>query len=71
MNIKKWIKAAGIRAVKTFAQAFVACIGTTGMMLSEVKWGVAVSTSCVAAIFSLAMSLAGLPELEEGGEANG
>lgn len=60
-NWKKWFKAAGIRAIKTVAQTFVATIGTA-MVLSEVKWGYVLSASVLAGILSLATSLAGIPE---------
>lgn len=61
---KKWLKAAGIRAIKTFAQTFVSFI-TVGAALSEISWGYIASVSAVAGIFSLATSLAGLPEVGE------
>lgn len=61
---KNWWKAAGIRAVKTFAQALIACIGT-GVALLEVNWSYALSVAAVAAILSLLTSLAGLPEVED------
>ena len=60
---KKWWKAAGIRAVKTVAQAAVAAIGTTAM-LSEVDWLVVGSTALLSAVLSLLTSIAGLPEVE-------
>ena len=61
---KNWIKAAGIRAIKTVAQAAIATIGTSAV-LSEVDWVMVVSASVLAGIMSLLTSLAGLPELEE------
>ena len=61
---KNWIKAAGIRAIKTVAQAAIATIGTSAV-LSEVDWVMVVSASVLAVILSLLTSLAGLPELEE------
>jgi len=61
---KRWIKAAGVRAIKTSAQAFIATIGSAAI-LSEVNWSVVISASILAGIISLATSLAGLPELEE------
>lgn len=61
---KKWLKAAGIRAIKTVAQTFVATVGTT-MMMQDVNWVVVLSTSILAGVLSLAMSVAGLPEVEE------
>lgn len=60
----KWLKAAGIRAIKTFAQAAVATIGTTAM-ISEVNWPVVFSTAGLAAVLSLLTSVAGLPELDQ------
>ena len=62
-NWKNWIKAAGIRAVKTVAQTAVATIGTTAM-ISEVNWIAVVSASVLAGILSLLTSVAGLPELK-------
>lgn len=61
---KKWLKAAGIRALKTVAQTAVATIGTS-VVLSEVNWAMVASASVLAGILSLLTSLAGLPELEE------
>ena len=60
----KWWKAAGIRAVKTFFQTFVATIGTSAL-IEEVNWMIVLSAAGLAAVLSLATSLAGLPELEE------
>ncbi len=60
---KKWWKAAGVRAVKTVAQAAVAAIGTTAM-LNEVDWLVVASTALLAGVLSLLTSIAGLPEVE-------
>ena len=63
-NWKNWIKAAGIRAIKTVAQAAIATIGTSAV-LSEVNWITVGSAAVLAGILSLLTSLAGLPELEE------
>lgn len=63
-NWKNWIKAAGIRALKTVAQTAVATIGTCAV-LSEVNWITMGSAAVLAGILSLLTSLAGLPELEE------
>ena len=60
---KKWVKAAGIRAIKTCAQSAIATIGTVAM-LSDVNWMAVASASVLAAILSLLTSLGGLPEVE-------
>ena len=60
---KKWFKAAGIRALKTFAQTAVATVGTS-VIISEVNWIVVASASLLAAILSLLTSVAGLPEVK-------
>lgn len=62
-DFKKWVKAAGVRALKTAAQTFVATIGTATFM-SAVDWKMVISASVLAAVLSLGTSLAGLPELE-------
>lgn len=62
--MKKWIKAAGIRAIKTIAQTAIATIGTSAVM-SEVNWIMVLSASILAGILSLLTSIAGLPELKE------
>ena len=67
--MRKWWKAAGIRAIKTFAQAAIAAIGTTAM-ISEVNWPIVFSTAGLAAVLSLLTSIAGLPELEQDKEDN-
>lgn len=61
--MKNWIKKAGVRAVKTVAQAAVAMIGTAAVM-SEVDWKMVVSAAMLAGILSLLTSVAGLPELD-------
>lgn len=63
-NFKNWIKAAGIRAIKTVAQTAVATIGTS-IVFSEVNWVAVVSASLLAGVLSLLTSVAGLPELKE------
>lgn len=63
--MKRWIKAASIRAIRTVAQAAVASIGTA-VVLSEIDWKFVVSASLLAGILSVLTSLAGLPEVKEG-----
>ena len=69
-NIKSWIKAAGIRAIKTVAQTAVASIGT-GAIFAEVNWAAAVSASLLAGVLSLLTSVAGLPEVSAGETSGG
>lgn len=63
-SFARWLKAAGIRALKTVAQTAAATIGT-GAVISEVNWVTVVSASLLAGILSLLTSVAGLPELEK------
>jgi hypothetical protein len=62
-NFSDWIKAAGIRAIKTVAQTAVATIGTSAAM-GEVNWLMVGSAALLAGILSLLTSVAGLPELK-------
>lgn len=64
-NWKNWIKAAGIRAIKTVAQTAVATIGTSAV-IGDVNWVMVASASALAGILSLLTSVAGLPEVKEG-----
>lgn len=68
-NWKNWLKAAGMRAIKTLAQTAVATIGTSAV-LGEVNWVMVGSASLLAGILSILTSIAGLPEVtdEEGAE---
>ena len=61
LNIE-WLKAAGIRAIKTVAQTAVATISTASFV-GDVDWGLVASASVLAGILSLLTSIAGLPEL--------
>lgn len=63
-NFSAWLKAAGIRALKTVAQTAVATISTSAL-ISEVNWVAVGSASLLAGILSLLTSLAGLPEVQE------
>lgn len=63
-KFKKWIKAAGIRAIKTVAQTAVATIGTSAV-LGDVNWVMVASASALAGVLSLLTSVAGIPEVKE------
>lgn len=67
---KKWIKAAGIRAIKTVAQTAAATISTAAIM-GDVQWVLVGSSALLAGILSILTSIAGLPEVDEGGADNG
>ena len=69
MNWKVWLKAAGIRAIKTVAQTAVATIGTSAV-LADVNWSIVASAARLAGVLSLLTSIAGLPEVRES-EASG
>ena len=64
-NWKNWIKAAGVRAIKTVAQTAVATIGTSAV-IGDVNWVMVASASALAGLLSLLTSVAGLPEVKEG-----
>ena len=63
-NWKLWLKAAGVRAIKTVAQTAIATIGTSAA-IGEVNWVLVGSASLLAGIVSMLTSLAGLPEVKE------
>lgn len=62
-HTRRWLKAAGIRAVRTLAQTALAGIGSTAA-LGDVNWLAVGSTAALAGILSLLTSLAGLPEVK-------
>ena len=63
--LKQWIKAAGIRALKTMAQTAVATIGTSAVM-GDVNWKIVGSASLLAGILSILTSIVtGLPEVDQ------
>lgn len=63
VDTKKWLKAAGVRAVKTVAQAAIAGIGTAAA-LGQVDWRYVVSASVLAGVISTLTSIAGIPEVD-------
>lgn len=69
MDWGKWFKAAGIRAIRTFAESAVAYIGTGVVGITDVNWVGALSAGAMGAVMSFLLALAGLPEVdsEEGG----
>ena len=64
-KFKRWIKCAGVRAVKTVAQTAVATIGTSAL-IGDVNWIMVASASCLSGILSILTSIAGLPEVKDG-----
>ena len=69
-DFKKWLRAAGIRAVKTIAQTAVATIGTSAV-LDDVNWWIVLSASILAGILSMLTSVAGLPEVDKSDDIKG
>ncbi len=65
MFTKTWLKAALIRAVRTFAEAALAYIGTGAVVLGDVNWLGALSAGAFGAVTAILLALAGLPEAEK------
>lgn len=65
MNWKSWIKAALIRAVRTFAEAALAYIGTGALVLGDVNWLAVLSAGAFGFVTAILLALTGLPEVEE------
>ena len=61
---KEWLKAAAIRAVRTFAEAALAYIGTGAVVLGDVNWLGVLSAGAFGAVTALLLALADLPEVE-------
>ena len=64
--MKRWFKAAAVRAMKTIAQTAAATIGTAAAM-GQVDWVLVGSTSLLSGVLSLLTSIAGLPEVKDEG----
>ena len=64
-NWKKWAVAALIRAVRTFAEAMIAYIGTGAVVLGDVNWLAALSAGAFGFVLAILLALAGLPEVEQ------
>jgi len=65
MNWKKWAVAALIRAVRTFAEAMIAYIGTGAVVLGDVNWIAALSAGAFGFVLAILLALTGLPEVEQ------
>ena len=63
-KVVKWLKAAGIRAIKTVAETAIATIGTSAI-ISDVDWKIVVSASVLSGLLSILFSIKGLPEVKE------
>lgn len=62
-NFKDWAKAAAVRAIRTFAEAMLAYIGTGALVLGDVNWLAALSAGAFGAVTAILLALAGLPEV--------
>ena len=70
MDWKKWIKAALIRAVRTFAESMLAYVGTGALVLGDVNWIAALSAGGLGFVIAILLALTGLPEVEGSGKSN-
>lgn len=61
----KWLKAAGVRAIKTFCQSLASLIGTGAVGIIDLDWTQMISIAATAMVLSLLTSVAGLPEVQE------
>ena len=64
-NFKKWAKAALIRAIRTFAEAALAFIGTGALVLGDVNWLGVLSAGALGFVLAILIALKGLPEVDE------
>lgn len=65
MKKTTWIRATAIRAVRTFAEATLAYIGTGAVVIGDVNWLAALSAGAMGAVIAVLLALAGLPEVEQ------
>lgn len=65
-KVKKWLRAAGIRAVKTMAQTAVATIPVAALTIGDIDWMLVAGSAVLAGIISLLTSVAGIPEVDDG-----
>lgn len=65
MDWKNWAKAALIRAVRTFAEAMLAYIGTGALVLGDVNWVAALSAGGFGFVTAILLALTGLPEVDK------
>lgn len=63
--MKKWIRAALIRAARTFAEAALAYIGSSAVIISDVNWLAALSAGALGAVIAILLAVAGLPEVDD------
>lgn len=63
--MSEWLKAALIRAVRTFAESMLAYIGTGAMVLGDVNWIAALSAGAMGSVIAILLALAGLPEVDK------